>query len=781
MLPQEEGYFVYLSPDSDSLIWWAAEDLAQDIAAITNTAAQVAVAEALLADLPGIYVGNFSDSDITTKSCWECFEIDYVKGSLIVTGGDVRGTVYGIFDLAEQLGISPWKWWADVPLPKSATLDFQIPVDGYREQPAVQYRGIFLNDEDWGLQPWAAKTLETEVGDIGPKTYEKIFQLLLRLKANTIWPAMHPSTKAFYTISGNKEMAAQYHIYVGTSHAEPMLRNNVDEWSKKEMGEYNYAANASRIDAYWQERIEELDEQDKFLVTIGMRGIHDSGMTGASTIEDRVSLLEKIINSQRNILEQSLDAPADRIPQMFIPYKEVLYLFNNGLQVPEDVTLVWPDDNYGYIRRLSDKTEQLRPGGSGVYYHLSYWGRPHDYLWLSTTQPGLIWYEMKRAYANGARKIWIANVGDIKPAEYNMEFFLDLAWDIDEVNPKNHLTAWASREFGTQHSEEIAAIMSEYYRLAMLRKPEYMGWSQTEPTTQIKQTAFLDTPYGELTRRVTNYQALYDRVEKVSKLLNSNQQAAFFQLVAYPVKCATRINHKFLYNQQALMADTHEKKLEFDRLALEAYQEIVRLTNQYNREVNDGKWNHMMDLSPRNLPVYQAPPFEYSISQVPSAKPETTPLFLKGSDYAKAKGQQGFEWQSIEGLGYTCSAVTLAPFVNEHFESLPELTYELEIDQPGEYHLEVRCLPTHANDGNHQLSISVNGAALTTHNLNTKGRSEAWKQNVLRNYQAIQVKVKLNKGMNKLTLSVNQTGIVIDQLAVIPVSMPLPYEIPVKK
>ena len=481
---QVEEIPIYVDKNVDDLILWAVNELATDIKSVTGKKPEI-IKTTTIGSGKGIYIGQSTDllfkstnSKDFFSSNWETFSIKNQKKYLTIIGSDVRGTVYGVFELSKQLGISPWQWWADVHPEKKEKLHVNLPENGIIQSPSVQYRGVFLNDEDWGLQPWAAKNFEPETGDIGPKTYEKIFQLLLRLKANTIWPAMHPSTKGFFTIEGNKDVAEKYHILIGTSHAEPMLRNNVDEWDKKVYGAYNYFTNNYKIKEYWKARIDEV-KNGNGIFTLGMRGIHDSGMEGNASKEEKKEILETIIKDQRKILSNTIQKPIIDIPQVFIPYKEVLDVYNDGLSVPEDITLMWTDDNYGYIRRYSTKEEQIRNGGGGVYYHLSYWGRPHDYLWLSSTQPGLIWYEMTRAYQNGAKKMWIANVGDIKPLEYNMEFFLDLAWDINSIKEntiKDHLKKWASREFGNQISDDLSIIMNEYYRLALIRKPEFMGW-----------------------------------------------------------------------------------------------------------------------------------------------------------------------------------------------------------------------------------------------------------------------------------------------------------------
>jgi hypothetical protein len=321
---------------------------------------------------------------------WECYgyrlhkkPTEHIKQALIIAGSDTRGTAYGVFSLSEQIGVNPWYWWADVTPAKKSIISLNI-AETVSAPPSVKYRGVFINDEDWGLQPWAAKTFEPETGDIGPKTYAKVFELLLRIKANLIWPAMHPSTKAFYSYAGNKKVAADYGIVVGSSHAEPMLRNNVGEWNEKTMGHFNYITNKQQVYNYWESRVQE-SSTNQAIYTMGMRGVHDSGMEGVKGPKEAVPLLEQIIADQRGLFQKYINSDVTKVPQVFTAYKEVLDVYDNGLKVPGDITLVWPDDNYGYIQRLSNSGERARKGGAGVYYHASYWGRPHDYLWLSTT------------------------------------------------------------------------------------------------------------------------------------------------------------------------------------------------------------------------------------------------------------------------------------------------------------------------------------------------------------------------------------------------------------
>ena len=350
---------------------------------------------------------------------------------LFVVGNNGRGTAYGILELSRLAGVSPWVWWADVTPEKQNRLAVSTEFKTF-QSPSVEYRGIFLNDEDWSLQPWSWKNFEpNEIkGRIGTRTYKEIFKLLLRLRANAIWPGMHGITTPFYFVPGVKEVADSCGIAIGTSHCEPLMRNNVGEWDTKRRGDYNYITNRDSVQAYWIERLKEAYPYEN-MYTIGMRGIHDGHMEGVNTMEEKTQALQQVLDDQRKLLAKYVNRDVTKIPQVFVPYKEVLDIMENGLEIPEDVTLMWCDDNYGYMTRLSDQEQQKRIGGSGVYYHLSYWGRPHDYMWLCTTQPGLIYNEMKQAYDHNARHVWIVNVHDLKPAAYDLEFFLDMAWDIN--------------------------------------------------------------------------------------------------------------------------------------------------------------------------------------------------------------------------------------------------------------------------------------------------------------------------------------------------------------
>ena len=566
------------------------------------------------------FIGRQSSLHKNLEGKWECFALtvtdhptNNISKAYVVAGSDTRGTAFGVFTLSEKIGVSPWYWWADVPVKKQPNLLVHQP-DYVSTTPSVKFRGIFINDEDWGLQPWAAKTFEPETKNIGPKTYAKVFELLLRLKANLIWPAMHPSTKPFYTISGNKETANAYEIIVGSSHAEPMLRNNVGEWDEKKQGHFNYITNKPAVSAYWESRVKEAGATN-VMYTMGMRGVHDSGMEGVKDAKEAVPLLEQIIGDQRGLFQKYINPDATKVPQVLTLYKEVLDVYANGLKVPEDITLIWPDDNYGYIHQLSNAEEAKRPGGSGVYYHASYWGRPHDYLWLSTTHPALIREEMTKAYLMNARQVWVVNVGDIKPGEYDLQLFMDMAYHVEPFmnshDSKQHLKNWVSGLFGDQFSTSIANILWDYYQLAFERKPEFMGWSQTEPITPVKPlTAYNHHFFGDQAkRRVDQYSALEKKVKEIGVSIPQPLKDAYYELVEYPVVGASLMNKKFLYRDKANLYASQGRLSAgyYAALSKQAYSEIVKETDYFNNQLAGGKWKGMMSMNPRELPAYEMP------------------------------------------------------------------------------------------------------------------------------------------------------------------------------
>lgn len=714
---------------------------------------------------------------------WERYERLLVRSKrdpgtqyLLIAGSDRRGAVWGTIDLTRELGVSAWEWWADV----TPCRVNRLAVDGARrlsDSPSVQYRGIFLNDEDWGLQPWAAKTYEPETGDIGPKTYARIFELLWRLKANIIWPAMHDSTKPFYQIPGNAETARDYGIVVGTSHAEPMMRNNVREWDDKTRGPFNFFTNRAAMIDYWRERAEDVKGFDN-IYTIGLRGKHDSGMEGATSPQQARDATAEVIAIQRDLLAKAQGRPATQIPQVLTLYKEVLDVYAAGLKVPDDMTLVWPEDNYGYIHQLPTPAEQRRSGGSGIYYHISYWGRPHDYLWLGTTHPALIREQLDRAWQTDARKIWIVNVGDIKPGEYLTQYFLDLAFDRRAIArvPREHLTDWATRQFGATHADEIAVVMTEYYDLAFERRPEFMGFNQTEPTRPVKIGDYIRTGGGEAQARIDRYRAITARAEAVAGQLPADRQDAFFQLILYPVRGAASLNERNLRLDLAALY-TRQGRAGVNAQAEQAkaaHTRIVADTAAYNSQ-NGGKWRGMMDMAPRRLPVFDEPLYPQvaaspgaarraaAIRDIPIATDRIVSLAVTGAAAA--------DWEVVPGLGSRGAALRAKLDLPSRADAagVIPLDYRFDVSASGDAELRIVAIPVHPLTSKNGLRIAVqlDTGPVQLLDFRTFGRSEEWKQNVLTNSAVRSIPLRqLAKGTHRLRIHALDPGFILDRIDV---------------
>ena len=671
-------------------------------------------------------------------------------GKLLVAGSDQHGTAYGIMELSRLLGVSPWEWWADV-IPGKKEF-FQLAAD-YKtvQSPSVEYRGIFINDEDWGLMPWSSLNYEPwyKPGRIGPQTNERIFELLLRLRANTYWPAMHECSVPFFLTPGNREAAEKFGIYIGGSHCEPMACSTAGEWSRRGKGDYDYVKNSSSVCHFWEERLKEVSGQE-ILYTVGMRGVHDGQMQGAKTVEEQKAVLERVLKDQRDLLRKYVNKDVEAVPQVFIPYKEVLDVYRAGLEVPEDVTLMWCDDNYGYIKHFPTEAERARKGGNGVYYHVSYWGRPHDYLWLGTFSPALLYQQMKEACERGIQKIWILNVGDIKPIEYQTELFLDMAWNIDQFTEggvSDHLCNFLKREFGETTGEDLLPVMMEHYRLSYIRKPEFMGNTREEEYHTNAYRIVKDMPWSRsyINKRLEDYQVISDKVEKLASRIQRDRRDAYFQLVKYPVQATAEMNKKMLYAQFARHGEMNWNKSDA------AYDSIASLTRIYNIGIrNNGKWHRMMDHQPRRLPVFE--PVDRLLVETPMLEDSPSLYKWNGVEYSAGDAV------SCKGLGYEGKAVML--------EKNKELSFDFG-ECPGDsVEVEIRLLPNHPiHGGQLRFSVSIDKKNVQTVSYETQGRSEEWKENVLRNQAIRTVKLPVSKRKShKLVIKALDEGVVLDQI-----------------
>ena len=668
-------------------------------------------------------------------------------GKLLVAGSDSHGTAYGIMELSRLIGVSPWEWWADVTPEKK--ISFVLPAEYQTLQsPSVEYRGIFINDEDWGLMPWSSQTYEPSdiKGHIGPKTNARIFELLLRLRANTYWPAMHECTLPFFLTEGNRKVAEEYGIFIGSSHCEPMVCSAAGEWRRRGQGDYDYVNNSASVYKFWEDRVKEVAQQGN-IYTLGMRGVHDGQMQGAKTVAEQKAVLERVLKDQRGLLQKYVNKDVTAIPQAFIPYKEVLDIYNAGLQVPDDVTLIWCDDNYGYIRHFPTVEERARKGGNGIYYHVSYWGRPHDYLWLGTFSPYLLYQQMKLAYDRGIQKMWVLNVGDIKPAEYQIELFLDMAWNIDEVNEIGvtaHLKSWLEREFGSNCAEELLPAMEAHYQLSYIRKPEFMGNTREEERDP-KYKVIKDLPWSEQTisERLRSYAVLSDVVERMESNIPADRQDAYFQLVKYPVQAAAQMNRKILTAQLARHSKADWKQSDA------AFDSIASLTQQYN-SLQNGKWNRMMDFQPRKLPVFKR--VEHTSATEPMVTDQK--ILCKWNAMECTYGKP----VPCEGLGYERKAASI--------RKGSSLTFAFDDYGKDSVEVEIRLLPSHPLDEKQlRFAISVDEVVPQTVSYETKGRSEEWKENVLHNQAIRKVTLPINKqASHKLVITALDEGVVLDQV-----------------
>jgi len=596
------------------------------------------------------------------RTLWQVVEhpLPGVDRALVIVGSDRRGAAYGLMELSRKIGVSPWYWWADVPVRHMERVSLKI--DGPQwDAPAVKYRGIFINDEDWGLNPWAATTFDPQLGNIGPKTYAKVFELMLRLRLNYLWPAMHECSAEFDSQPENIKLADQFGIVMGASHCEPMLCNNV-HWDETTRGKWDYTVNRDAIYSYWENEAKTRG-QTEAVWTLGIRGIHDRAMEGPPQLTKRIDIVTRVLQDQCSLLSKHVTGEWGPVAQCFVPYKEVLPIYDAGLKVPDDVTLVWVDDNFGYIRRLSSPAERLRSGGAGVYWHLSYYGGPHSYTWINTTAPALMWEEFHKAWQNAARTLWIINVGDIKPMEIGMDYFSKLAWAAEEFGPDYQpraLEDFAKETFGNEFAHPVASLLDEYYRLGTLRKPELMNRSWA-----------LSLASDEASQLDRNYRDLIERTRALDEALPSDKKDAFVETVGFPAQVLGLSGQIFMADRSA---QKNEDSLANGHRIEELRAELESRVDSFNQKVANGKWNMIMPglVTGKDLMAWN--------SQVrwPWGEPEkksnqATPVFesrandkIQGHWRAASESDRQLEkagagWTAIAGLGVSGKAIALEP------------------------------------------------------------------------------------------------------------------------
>ena len=584
-------------------------------------------------------------SEIAGK--WESFVLQVVpkplpgiENALVICGSDKRGTIYGIYDLSEQIGVSPWYFWADVP-PKHHDQLFVKAGKFVQGPPSVKYRGIFLNDEAPDLSNWIQEKFGSAPGfrgaaNYGPAFYTNLFEVILRLRGNYLWPAMW--NNAFNEDdTNNPALADEYGIVMGTSHQEPMMRAQ-KEWDRKysrQYGSWNYAKIPNVVSNFWRDGIARNKNYDN-LITIGLRGANDTPMADGGPEANR-TLLEKIVADQRSILANVVNPDVTKVPQVWCLYKEVMDYYNAGMRVPDDVTLLWAEDNWGDVRRLPTAEERQRSGGAGIYYHFDYHGGPRSYQWLNTSPISKIYDQMSLAKKYGADRVWIVNVGHFKGYELPLEFFMSLAWNSDRWKNDNldeFTRLWAEQQFGPEHAAAIADILAKYTKYNGRRKPELLDAN-----------TYSLVNYGEFENVVADFDAIAKKAQDISDTLPEEKRAAFFELVLFPTKASAQLNEMYLaaaknnfYAQQGRASAN-----DFGEQTRSLFAAETNLMNYFNRTFLDGKWGHFMDQSVIGYRSWQDPPRNtmaaIRLAEIQAPDAATMGVAVEGSTLAVTNGE----------------------------------------------------------------------------------------------------------------------------------------------
>lgn len=794
---------VIFDKNDDTLVHIAAKLFTDDIERVTGKRAQLSTE--LKKNSTIIVIGTLSKSGflqqlINKKKLkteilagqWDGYQIQIIKNpfkgvgqALVIVGSNKRGAAYGALELSKQMGVSPWYWWADVPVVKKKAL--YIDANTFiADAPRVKYRGIFINDEAPAFTGWAKE----KFGGLNHKTYEKVFELLLRLKGNYMWPAMWGS--AFNTDDKlNPVLADKWGIVMGTSHHEPMQRAQ-QEWKLFGKGAWDYTKNDAVLRDFWHKGIENMGTHES-IVTIGMRGDGDEPMTeGTAT-----ALLEKIVDDQRKILAEVTKKPAEQTPQLWALYKEVQEYYDKGMRVPDDVTLLLCDDNWGNIRKLPKKEDKARKGGYGIYYHFDYVGDPRNYKWINTNNIARVYEQMHLAWEYSARQIWIVNVGDIKPMEFPISFFLDYAWNPEKWTPDNlssYYTDWAEAQFSKQYATEIGDIVREYGQLAARRKPELTD----------RNTYSLDN-YNEAQTVAHTYTALLEKAEKLKDKLPAEYHDAYYQLVLHPVSANANL-HAMYYAaalNQKYAAAQDKRANKYADAVKELFRKDAEISVQYNKNTANGKWNHFMDqvhigyTSWNDPKVNIMPEVKYVpedskavLKQEASTTDKTAeslvpksaaPVFyekngyvsIAAEHYTKAITTKGIEWKVIPDIGRTGSGITPYPVTaakQEPGTNTPYLEYEFYIYEEGRAEVQAYFSPTlnfHNEAEGLRYGISIDDEKPQLSGINTDTDLSVWRRWVGNN---VIVKTTLHSllkpGKHTLKFWMADPGIVVQNIVI---------------
>lgn len=689
-----------------------------------------------------------------------------ISDVIVIAGSDKRGTIYGIYEFSKQIGVSPWDYWADVPVKKSENLYFKIGIYTDNE-PAVEYRGIFLNDEEPSLGGWARATF----GGFNSKFYEKVFELVLRLKGNYVWPAMWGS--AFYDDDPqNGILANEMGIVMGTSHHEPMALAQQDwrRYIKKNNlpNVWDYSKNKKVLDEFWKTGIERSKNWEK-IVTVGMRGDGDEAM-GEGT---NISLLENIVKNQRQIIEKTSGKKANQTPQLWALYKEVQDYYDAGMRVPDDVTLLFCDDNWGNVRKLPDLNKPLHKGGYGMYYHFDYVGGPRNSKWININPIQRVWEQMNLTYEHKVDKIWIVNVGDLKPMEFPISFFLDMAWNPNQFSAQNLLEyteKWASEQFGEAHSKDIAKILNTYPKFNRRVTAEMLN----------SKTYSLEN-YNEFETVKNDYKNLSLDAYRIYNQLPKAYQDAYFQLILYPVDAMSNLYDMYfsVAKNQELFSKKDIRANDFADQVKKDFEYDAFLSNRYNNEISGGKWKHMMDQTHIGYTYWQQPDknvmpkVDYvskdEVSKNKLFKEKDGYISIEAEHFAKKNNSDKIEWQIIPDFGKTLSGVTtfpqnISPKSNENVS----LEYEVDFNSTGDFEIELLLAPTlnfNSNKGlRYEISFDNEKPQIINFNGYYRGELEGWQaEHIIRSKTKHQI---AKTGKHTLRFRVLDAGIVLEKILI---------------
>ena len=756
-----------------SCVRLAAANLAADFGKVTGTAATL---NSTSLPTPTILIGTVGTNpqidqwvkqgelrDLKGKT--EKYIIKTIGDQLVIAGSDKRGTVYGIYELSRQIGVSPWYYWADVPVEKHSEL--YILKDEYTDgEPAVRYRGLFLNDEAPCLTTWVKNTFGTNYG--GHKFYEKVFELILRLKGNYLWPAMWGW--AFYADDPeNLKTADAMGVMMGTSHHEPMARNHQEyARDRKGWGAWNYATNKENLDRFFREGIERMKGTDD-IVTIGMRGDGDEAMGNGTDTK----LLENIINNQRRIIKDVTGKSADKTPQIWALYKEVQDYYDAGLRVPDDVTVLLCDDNWGNVRRLPTAEEKKRKGGWGLYYHVDYVGAPRNSKWINVTPIQNMWEQLQLAYNGGIQKLWILNVGDLKPMEYPIQLFMDMAWNPTRYlvsNLLDHPRAFCAECFGEDQACEAASLLN------LVSK--YNGRITSEMLDARTYTT------DEFAQVVSEYQALEARALRQFITLKPEARDAYRQIILFPIQAMGNVYEMYyaqaMNHQLAALGDP-EANCWAERCR-QAFKRDSLLNLQYNKEIADGKWDGMMIQKHISYRTWND---NYRADVCPSLKevadPQQGPVFSAQDGYISIEAEHTWnrtdasqaQWTVIPYMGRTLSGIALMPYTVPTDNASLAYRFAHGGSKTIKVHIVTKSTLDFLDKGGLIYDVSVDGAEPVSVNFNSNLNEKP--ENIYSIYyptvasRVVEKEVELSIGegdLHTLTIHPQDPGIVFEKIVI---------------